>query len=42
VDYTEAIHEGFLESDHYNKSNIKLQESEKLAITEAAGMDIDK
>ena len=40
VDYTEAIHEGFVRSDHNNKSNIKLQELEKLAITETAGMDI--
>ena len=42
VDYTEAIHEGFVGSDQYNKHNIKLEALEKLAITEAAGMDIDK
>jgi len=40
VDYTEAIHEGFVGSDQYNKHNIKLEALEKLAITETAGMDI--
>ena len=38
----EAIHEGFVGSDHNNKSNFKLQELEKLAITETAGKNIDK
>jgi len=36
----EAIHEGFVGSDQYNKHNIKLEALEKLAITETAGMDI--
>ena len=42
VDYTEAIHEGFVGSDQYNKHNIKFEELEKLAITETAGIDIHK